>query len=101
MNGTELKLVFYQSRIEHDGLPLFTVAEHMVFWVRWKCRLVSNGAYVDASPVNLNVLGAGRGNRTPTVFPPADFESAASTNSAIPAIARIIPEVEAVIKDSP
>ena len=46
-----------------------------------------------------NLCGAGRGNRTPTVFPPADFESAASTNSAIPAIARIIPEVEAVIKD--
>ena len=44
--------------------------------------------------------GAGRGNRTPTVFPPADFESAASTNSAIPATAGIIPEVEAVIKDS-
>ena len=45
------------------------------------------------------MCGAGRGNRTPTVFPPADFESAASTNSAIPAIAGIIPEVEAVIKD--
>src|SRR5258706_4585186 len=30
-------------------------------------------------------LGAGRGTRTPTVLPPADFESAASTNSAIPA----------------
>ncbi len=30
-------------------------------------------------------LGAGRGSRTPTVLPPADFESAASTNSAIPA----------------
>ncbi len=29
--------------------------------------------------------GAGRGTRTPTVSPPADFESAASTNSAIPA----------------
>src|SRR6185295_17939058 len=29
--------------------------------------------------------GAGRGNRTPTVLPPADFESAASTSSAIPA----------------
>ncbi len=30
-------------------------------------------------------LGAGRGNRTPTVLLPADFESAASTSSAIPA----------------
>src|SRR3569832_626068 len=30
-------------------------------------------------------IGAGRGTRTPTVLPPADFESAASTDSAIPA----------------
>jgi hypothetical protein len=29
--------------------------------------------------------GAGRGNRTPTVLPPADFESATSTSSVIPA----------------
>ena len=29
--------------------------------------------------------GAGKGTRTLTVLPPADFESAASTNSAIPA----------------
>src|SRR5688572_8845435 len=29
--------------------------------------------------------GAGRGNRTPTVSPPPDFESGASTSSAIPA----------------
>src|SRR5262249_56568024 len=29
--------------------------------------------------------GAGRGNRTHMVLPPADFESAASTSSAIPA----------------
>ena len=29
--------------------------------------------------------GAGRGNRTPMVLPPRDFESRASTNSAIPA----------------
>ena len=31
------------------------------------------------------IPGAGRGTRTPTVSPPADFESAASTDSAIPA----------------
>lgn len=31
-------------------------------------------------------FGAGRGTRTPTLSPAADFESAASTNSAIPAI---------------
>jgi hypothetical protein len=30
-------------------------------------------------------VGAERGNRTPTMFPPADFESAASTDSAISA----------------
>ena len=29
--------------------------------------------------------GAGRGNRTPTLSPTRDFESRASTNSAIPA----------------
>ncbi len=34
---------------------------------------------------NRNILGAGRGTRTPTLSPAADFESAASTNSAIPA----------------
>ena len=33
----------------------------------------------------LRVIGAGRGSRIPTVSPPADFESAASTSSAIPA----------------
>ena len=33
----------------------------------------------------LLLAGAGRGTRTPTVSPPADFESAASTDSAIPA----------------
>ena len=31
-------------------------------------------------------LGAGRGNRTPMELPPADFESAASASSAIPAL---------------
>ena len=34
-----------------------------------------------------NALGAGRGTRTPTIFLPADFESATSTSSVIPAIA--------------
>ena len=32
-----------------------------------------------------NAVGAGRGTRTPTLLPAADFESAASTDSAIPA----------------
>ena len=32
------------------------------------------------------LVGAGRETRTPTVLPPADFESAASTDSAIPAM---------------
>ncbi len=32
------------------------------------------------------MLGAGRGNRTPTLSPARDFESRASTNSAIPAM---------------
>jgi hypothetical protein len=31
-------------------------------------------------------FGAGRGNRTPTLLPELDFESSASTNSAIPAM---------------
>ena len=31
-------------------------------------------------------IGAGRGNRTPTSFQKLDFESSASTSSAIPAI---------------
>lgn len=34
------------------------------------------------------VVGAGRGTRTPTLLPAADFESAASTDSAIPARGR-------------
>ena len=33
-----------------------------------------------------NKNGAGRGNRTPTLLPEPDFESGASTSSAIPAI---------------
>src|SRR5438105_10077024 len=35
---------------------------------------------------NPQFTGAGRGTRTLTVLPPADFESAASTDSAIPAL---------------
>jgi hypothetical protein len=31
-------------------------------------------------------FGTGRGNRTPTLLPELDFESSASTNSAIPAM---------------
>ena len=40
------------------------------------------------SPYRLNnfqLSGAGRGTRTPTLSPTPDFESGASTNSAIPA----------------
>jgi hypothetical protein len=33
----------------------------------------------------IDFIGAGRGTRTPTLLPAADFESAASTDSAIPA----------------
>ncbi|MEY3121623.1 MAG: hypothetical protein RI993_448, partial [Pseudomonadota bacterium] len=32
-----------------------------------------------------DIYGAGRGNRTPMMSPSRDFESRASTNSAIPA----------------
>ncbi len=32
------------------------------------------------------LFGAGRGNRTPMMSPSRDFESRASTNSAIPAV---------------
>ena len=35
--------------------------------------------------VVVSKCGAGRGNRTPMVLPPRDFESRASTDSAIPA----------------
>jgi hypothetical protein len=48
--------------------------------------------HLDASLLHLRemLLGAGRGNRTPTVSLPPDFESGASTSSAIPAERRII-----------
>jgi hypothetical protein len=42
--------------------------------------------------------GAGEGTRTLTAFPPADFESAASTSSATPAQCAIIAEVTRFIK---
>src|SRR2546425_10260220 len=35
---------------------------------------------------NVGLAGAGRGNRTLTLLPELDFESSASTNSAIPAL---------------
>jgi hypothetical protein len=34
---------------------------------------------------SLIIIGAGKGNRTPTQFPEPDFESGASTSSATPA----------------
>src|SRR4249919_521179 len=40
----------------------------------------------------INQYGAGRETRTLTMFPSADFESAASTDSAIPARSRSIAE---------
>src|SRR3990172_8173673 len=59
------------------------------FWTGLDCFLANpplqeRGAWtlLDCSGY---VLGAGRGNRTPMVSPPRDFESRASTNSAIPA----------------
>ncbi len=39
----------------------------------------------NAAISGINFFGTGRGTRTLTVSPPADFESAASTYSAIPA----------------
>jgi hypothetical protein len=40
---------------------------------------------------NVAVIGAGRGNRTPTgLLGPADFKSAASANFAIPALRFIL-----------
>ena len=38
----------------------------------------------------VNLIGAGRGGRTPTTLRSADFESAASASSAIPAMKRTI-----------
>jgi hypothetical protein len=41
---------------------------------------------LEAKPIeNFDLVGAGRGNRTPMKLPSADFESAASASSAIPA----------------
>src|SRR5688572_15187173 len=53
----------------------------------------------------IDSAGAGRGTRTPTVSLPADFESAASTSSAIPATrqrARLWgARLDAIISQSP
>ena len=38
----------------------------------------------------VSILGAGRENRTLMVLPPRDFESRASTNSAIPALSSLL-----------
>src|SRR6202044_1635333 len=49
----------------------------------------------EQSLVNRSVeayLGAGRGGRTPTRLPSADFESAASASSAIPALFEFTPK---------
>ena len=45
--------------------------------------------------------GAGRGNRTPTVSPQTDFESAASTSSAIPAKRRIMRQSAPLVEPVP
>jgi hypothetical protein len=44
--------------------------------------------------------GAGKGNRTLTVSPPADFESAASTSSAIPARGALSTKLSASSKET-
>ena len=54
------------------------------------------GRFFKAASVAL--FGAGKGTRTLTVSPPADFESAASTNSAIPARDELSLKVRAVSK---
>src|SRR5215472_10885875 len=40
----------------------------------------------DRQPAGLSMIGAGGGTRTLTLLPELDFESSASTNSAIPAV---------------
>ncbi len=42
-------------------------------------------SYEDFLYKSFIIVGAGRGGRTPTRLPSADFESAASASSAIPA----------------
>ena len=43
-------------------------------------------------------LGAGRGGRTPTRLPSADFESAASASSAIPALNPKLPFISYLVR---
>jgi hypothetical protein len=45
-------------------------------------------------------FGAGKGTRTLTMSPPADFESAASTNSAIPARDELSMKLRTISKDA-
>ncbi len=50
----------------------------------------TDGGLVPPSTISNLLTGAGRGNRTPTLLPTRDFESRASTNSAIPALGKYI-----------
>ena len=49
---------------------------------------MKGNGYNEIHPVSWDDFGTGGGTRTPKVLPPADFESAASTSSATPAIER-------------
>ena len=54
-------------------------------WGRMRAAKRTEEKAVAANECRSEKFGAGRGTRTPTLFPAADFESAASTDSAIPA----------------
>src|SRR5207253_9746865 len=55
-----------------------------VYGTRVAARVHPTGACTGVKTGNVH-CGAGRGNRTLTLLPELDFESSASTNSAIPA----------------
>ena len=53
-----------------------------------RCTRIDYGVTAFATRKLVAKAGAGGGTRTPTVLPPADFESAASANFATPARAK-------------
>ena len=79
-----------RARQQHRDL-----AVAIEFWLRPRLRRLTWRVQVSLHPNPMPArqehiptiirTGAGKGNRNPTVLPPADFESAASTSSAIPA----------------
>ncbi len=73
--GDALPLVFY---FHGGGWCVGDLASYDVL-----CRELANQS--GAAVLSVDYAGAGRGTRTPTPFRAADFESAASTDSAIPA----------------